>query len=239
MPTRGEENNVRQMLDSFERTTADKNNIEVLFAIDEGKTAIRDFVERQNYSFNIHFFERPTTDNFSMDYYNWLADRSSGKNIWVFNDDAWMITRNWDKIILDKIKETKWSVYLVDTRDSTKSKPYNYFCTFPMVSRKVRDIVGYVLHPRVRVFPADKVIFDTMKSVNRIIDANDVHIQHNHIEEADPSKSRMMKIFGEDKKLWLQNPIDVRNDVIALLREAGEDFQKSKFRRILKILKEA
>ena len=238
LPTRGQPGYVKKFLDSIERTTSNKDSIEILFAIDEGQRDICGFVEKQFYSFDIQFFERPKTNNFSVDYYNWLADRSNGENIWVLNDDAWIMSHGWDITILSKIKEHKWPVYLVDTHDSTKANPGNYFCTFPMISRKAFELLGYVLHPRVRMFPADKVAFDLFKMVDRIIDANDVWIQHDHITEADPSKSRMMKIFKEDQELWKECPIKLKVDAIKLLQHKGDDYRESKIKRIIKILQE-
>jgi len=238
MPTRGDEKNVEKLLDSIERNTRDKKSIEVLFAIDEGERSIINFVDGKKYSFRVEFFERPKTDNFSKDYYNWLANKSCGENIWVLNDDAWIITNDWDAIILKKIKEHRWDTYLVDTHDSTKINPGNYFCTFPMISRKACGLLGYTLHPRVRIFPADKVAFDTFKAIDRIIDANEILIQHDHIVEADKSKSKMMKIFEEDKEIWAKEPIDLRNDIVRLLKYAGQNYKESKLTRIIKILQE-
>lgn len=238
LPSRGNKDHVKKMLDAFEVTTSDKDAIEVLLAIDEGKKDIRDFVSGQDYNFDIYFYERPKTRNFSQDYYNWLANRSHGCNVWGFNDDAWVTTYDWDNIINKKIKETNWSIYLVDTHDTTKSHPGNYFCTFPMVSRKAICTMGFFLHPRVRVFPSDQVIFDTFKAANRIIDANEVIVYHNHIAETDESKSMMMEILNEDRELWKKDPIDVRNEVIRLMRVGEKDYKPSKFKRIIKILQE-
>jgi glycosyltransferase involved in cell wall biosynthesis len=238
LPSRGDKDNVKKMLDSIERTTTNKDAIEVLFAIDEGKTDIRNFVRGQDYSYDIYFYERPKTRNFSQDYYNWLANRSCGCNVWGFNDDAWIATDGWDSIIKKKIKETGWSVYLVDTHDTTKSHPGNYFCTFPMVSRRSIGIMGYFLHPRVRMYPADQVIFDTFKAVQRIIDANEIIVQHDHIVEVDASKSLMMEVLYEDRELWKKDPIDVRNEIIRLMRVGEKDYKPSKLKRIINILQE-
>jgi glycosyltransferase involved in cell wall biosynthesis len=238
MPTRGEKENVKKMLDAFEATTSRKDAIEILFAIDEGKTEIRDFVQGQGYNYDIYFYERPKTRNFSEDYYNWLSNRSCGRNIWGFNDDAWLMTNGWDDIIRKKIKQSGMTVYLVDTHDSTKKTPANYFCTFPIISRKAKGALGYFLHPRIRMYPADKVLFDIFSTVKKVIDANEVKIQHDHIGEMDPSKSMMIEIFNEDKMLWSKDPLDVRNEIIRLLSEGEKDRKPSKIKRIINILQE-
>jgi len=240
LPTLGNKKLVRTFLDSLERTTHDKKNIEVFFAIDEGKTEIIEYVESFKYSFYIEFHERPQTKDFTNDYYNYLADRTCGDNIIAFNDDAWMRTQHWDRKILRTIKEYGWSVYMVDIPDTARIKYKNPFPCFPCVSRRAMNTLGWLLCKEVPMYPADLVTTNVYNYVKRVIPVRDVLIEHDHIIESDPSKSRMMEIFLEDKKAKEGKPLDVSKDVERLaFAIAGEKNKaNNKFNRIWNIITE-
>jgi hypothetical protein len=127
--------------------------------------------------------------------------------------------------------------YLVDTNDSTKTRPLGDFCRFPLISRVGVGITSYLLHPKIRIYPADKIAFDIYATARCVVQAHEVEIQHDHIHESDASKDKMMEIFREDMK---NGPLDVNKEVIGLLRQAKTDLTKkpSKLRRIIAIIKE-
>jgi hypothetical protein len=239
LPTLGNRKLVKTFLDSLERTTADKKNTEVLFAIDEGKTEIIKYVVDQGYSFAIRWYERPATRDFTNDYYNFLATRSFGKNIIAFNDDAWIRTQDWDKKILRAINETGWSIYMLDIPDTARIKYKNPFPCFPCVSRRALNTLGWLLCKDVPMYPADLVTTDVYHTIKRIIPIRDVLIQHDHVKETDPSKSRMMQIFNEDREKKQVDGLDITKYVLELSVAANGDATKkpSKLNRIINILK--
>lgn len=238
LPSLGESYKVKRFLDSVERTTSDLNNIEVLFAIDEGKTEIVRFVEDQGYSFKIKFYQRPVTDNFSNDYYNWLTSRSQGMNVWACNDDMWILTNWWDDIIRDKIARYRWNVYLVDTKDKTRDIVNKGFCCFPIVSREAINEIGFMFYPQIRIYPADKAIYGLYKEVGRIIPAHEVRVNNTYASE--DGNQRLWKIFQEDVKSGVLN-VDITRETMRLLYLCKDDpgpLKESKLSRIVKILKE-
>lgn len=239
LPTLGNESLVLTFLESLERTTKWKNKIEVLFAIDEGKTDIIKFVEGRKYSFPITFFERPATRDFTNDYYNFLASRCKGDNIIAFNDDAWMRTQNWDQKLLRTIKEYGWSIYMLDIPDTARIKYQHTFPCFPCVSRRSMNTLGWLLNKDVPMYPADKMTFMVYYHAKRVIPIRDVLIEHEHILESDPSKSRMMEIFQEDQAK--QKPIILGDYILKIAIAAGSEAGNlsRKFRRIMNIIKEA
>ncbi len=239
LPTLGNHKLVRTFLDSLERTTHDKKNIEVLFAIDEGKTGIIEYVDSHKYSFAIKWYERPATRDFSNDYYNYLATRSSGNNIIAFNDDAWIRTQDWDKKILRTIREYGWSIYMLDIPDTARIKYKNNFPCFPCVSRRALNTVGWLLCKDVPMYPADLVTCEVYHTIKRIIPIRDVLIEHDHIKETDPSKSRMMEIFKEDQERKQSAGVDITGDVLKLSVAAASENNKrqNKINRIINILK--
>lgn len=236
LPTLGNHKLVRTFLDSLERTTADKKKIEVLFAIDEGKTGIIEYVDSHKYSFPIKWYERPITRDFTNDYYNYLATRSTGNNVIAFNDDAWIRTQNWDKKILRTINEYGWSIYMLDILDTARIKYNNTFPCFPCVSRRSMNTLGFLLNKDVPMYPADKATHAIYKEINRVIPIRDVLIEHEHVHESDPSKARMMEIFKETNN----RVVDISKYVIKLAVVCGSENNKrqNKFNRILNIIKE-
>lgn len=235
-PTLGNKEMVCKTLDSFERTTRYKNKIEFLFAIDPGNYDTIKSVEDKKYGFSIRFFERGRSDDFVKDYYNFLANKSIGNNVIPFNDDAWMRTQDWDKKLLDKIKEYGWSIYLVDLLDTARIKYKHQFSCFPCISRRGMNTLGWMLCEDVRMYPADSLTYSVYQAAGRVIPVNNILIEHEHIIESDNSKSRLMKIFNED----MQKNIDINPHIMRLVKTcSGERLKKeTKLNRILNILKE-
>lgn len=244
LPSRGEKDPVLKMLDSFERTTNNKKGIEFLIAIDEGNTKIVDIVNKRNYGFNIQFFERPQTDDFTNDYYNWLADRSVGRNVVAFNDDAWMRTNDWDYKILKTVGQYNRNIYMLDLIDTARIKYGNRFPCFPCISRRAFATMGWLLHPKIPIYPADKVTHDVYRRCDRVIPIMDVLIEHEHKPETDESKMRMFNLFKNNNTLKKDEngvpQIDIGDDIVKLSKIASSDgpLRLNKLTRILNILKE-
>ena len=237
LPSLGDKDRVLKMLNSFERTTKYKDKIEFLIAIDEGKAEIVNIVEHERLSFHIKFFERPKTKDFTNDYYNWLADKSTGKNIMAFNDDAWMRTQDWDIKILRTIKESQWSIYCLDIPDTARIKYKHTFPCFPCVSRRAFCTLGFVLCKDIKMYPADKITFAIYDNAQRVIPIRDVMIEHEHIAETDESKKHMYESFLEDYRN--QESVDISEYIYKILLAGQSDIRRyGKLKRIINIIKE-
>jgi hypothetical protein len=237
LPTLGEYNRLKKMFDSFERTTKYKDKIEFLLAVDTGNTGFIKTISERKYSFKIQFFERDKTDDFTNGYYNWLADRTVGKNIITFNDDAWMRTNHWDAKILKKIHEIGRTVYFIEIPDTARIKYQNLFPCFPCVSRRAFCTLGFALCPDIRMFPADKVTYAIYRHAGLTYTVNNVLIEHEHELDYTGSKKRMMDIFLEDNEK--QSEVDIGDYIWKLLLVKKNDHgEPSKLQRIINIIKE-
>ena len=155
LPTRGNISGLVDFINSFIDTAKYKDKIEFLIAPDIDDPELPKIKEAvKNYP--VRVYETHPTDYFARDYFNWLAFKSKGKNVWNLNDDVVMETQDWDKIILDKIGDRE--IYLVDIWDSTHEHGGTSFPRFSLISRKAIDTVGFFLFPQVRIHPADKII---------------------------------------------------------------------------------
>jgi hypothetical protein len=237
LPSIGKKAPLIKMLDSFERTTKNKHKLEILIAFDEGSSKIIREVKSQFYSFNILFFERPKTKDFTNDYYNWMATRSHGDNIMALNDDAWMRTQDWDEKLLRAINESCFSIYCLDIPDTARIKYRNSFPCFPCVSRRSMNTLGFLLCKDVKMYPADKITFSIYQQAERVIPIRNVLIEHEHISESDESKKHMMDAFMED--VATHKGVDVTDYIYKVLLAGQSDCRvMSKFKKIWNIIKE-
>ena len=240
VPSRGNWVDLKKMFDSFERTTKDKKNIEFLLAIDIGTGEnVPELIKKEGYGFEIRCFYRPHSTWWSKDYFNFLADRTVGDNICPFNDDAFMHTNHWDDKVRKHIKDSGWSIYLLDIPDSARIKYNHQFPCFPVISRKGFVAIGYFFHEQVKVYPLDKIMFEMYLNAERIIKVDDVFIQHDHVVETDPSKSELIKVFIEQRDNGELN-VDISKEVMILLKFGQRDYikNKSKLDKIIEIIRE-
>jgi hypothetical protein len=163
--------------------TKNKNETEILIRLDEDDEKSLLLAEYK-FNFNVDFFcgERPTNLHKSI---NELAFLAKGENIFVFNDDAQILTDAWDSIALDKIAEYKRKNQIVDniyycktdcnSVDRDKSKGY---CSFPIISKESVNTVGFFMYDSFVGLGGDSSIYRLYSSIDRVIDLTDIKIDH-------------------------------------------------------------
>jgi hypothetical protein len=189
MPSKGNINGVKKMLDAFTKTLTCHGNIEVLIACDKGDEEYGEKIEEIWTPYITKVFFREACENFSDGYYNWLAAKSTGDAIQCFNDDAYYLTNGWDEIIAEKVHGKK--IWFADIWDSTRVNDSGFQPCFPMVSRKAYEAVGFVLHPQIKAYPADRRIYEVYLMAGKVVDCTDVKIQHDRVAS---EKSRLEAI---------------------------------------------
>jgi glycosyltransferase involved in cell wall biosynthesis len=218
LPTRERLPGLKKTLDSFQNTTDNLNGLEVILVCDTDDESLH-LVEKviDKYPYNIMALVRPRSDHFCRDYQNWGASKSSGQNILCWNDDCWVKTPHWDTIIKEKVGTRR--VYMVDCMDSTHEELYS-FPRFPIISRAAYEAAGSIYYPQIRMWGADRVIYDLYKAADCIIKCHEVWFQHDHL----PSK-RFYDIYAEDYRNKVF-PVDILNEVEAL-KKAKEKYDGS------------
>lgn len=205
MPVRNNVDGLRVTLGAFNLFTVRRDRLEVILVVDDDDPDASFYHGLKcKYGFDIRVLFVKRSDNFCRDYYNAGANIARGANIMVYNDDCYMQTYGWDDIIRFKIEKNKHfrGIYLIALMDSTyNDTPEHPFPRFPMISRKAVELIGFFFYPQVRMWPADKVIWDLYKHVGCVITAHEVKMCHNHNynHDTDPSKNKMLKILEEDK----------------------------------------
>ena len=203
IPVRNNIGGLLVTLGAFDLFTSNKKAFEVVLVVDDDDTDLPTY-KRLKYGYDIKVLSVAKSDNFCRDYYNYGANVSRGTNVMVFNDDCYMQTNKWDDLIRERIDANKHfnGVYLVSLLDSTfYDSPKTPFPRFPMISRKAIDTIGFFFFPQIRMYPADKAVWDLYSAVGCVITCHQVKMQHDHNynHSTDPSKLRMMKIFEEDR----------------------------------------
>lgn len=201
IPIRGNIKGLRVTLGAFELFTAKKDQLSIALVADNDDPELGKYIELcREFDLNITVYPVYRSEHFCRDYYNYGVIKTNGENVLVFNDDCYVQTNEWDNIIRKKINESKHlnGIYLVDIWDSTHNVEGSCFPRFPMISRKAIDVLGYFFHPSVRMWPADKVIWELYSNAGCVIQCHEVKLQHDHIANGDVTKSRLYRIFQED-----------------------------------------
>jgi hypothetical protein len=178
-PSKGNLSGVKTLLNAFGKTISCPGNLEVLIAVDNDDLEYAAAIKQVPTTFVCKVLTRERSDNFSNDYYNWLAKQSQGDAIQCFNDDAYYLTKDWDAKIRDKVSGK--NIWFADIWDNTRVNNAGFQPCFPMVSRKAYEALGFVLHPQIKVYPADKKIYEVYVKAGCVVDCTDVKIQHDRV----------------------------------------------------------
>jgi len=231
LPTRGRVIYFKRLLDSIERTTSKKDKIEVLICVDNDDEKTIEFLKDISQGYSLKFFVRDRQEDMTNGYYNWLAHRTVGNNIMAVNDDAWFKTQGWDDIIRSKIKKSRWSIYLVDVFDDQRNINNNWnFPSFPMISRKGMNVLGFFFLPHFRGWYADQLLCRVYKDIGRIISALEVNLGHDRIE--DECRKKMESLWKEDAGTG--RAVNIGGHCKELLKAGQHDKGPSKLGRISK-----
>lgn len=206
VPTRKRIVRLIGLLNSLERKTRDRKNLEILIAYDSDDEQTKGFKELIIKTFkglNIRFNEFIRLDNLHT-YYNLLYRISGGKTLVTLNDDSEFMTQDWDEIAQKKIDEyTKKypdGVYYCLTEDFLLKRQIGFYCCFPFVSRKFVDVIGSLQNEDFKWGGADIYLGNLAKSIDRIIELKEVAIDHisfhnyAHIEKDELYKENMERI---------------------------------------------
>ena len=217
-PTRSRDVERDRLLMSLRNNTSNKDEIEILFAIDRDDHHTQEKLEETKTVFpdlNIKVFVRNRSVFINRDYYNWLAGFAEGDFYWVIGDDLVFAFNGWDVYIKNRIedylKDKHDRIACIGARDNTPPPgTLPSFPCFPMVTKEAAKALGFVLHPNIPTWGADYVLYCLYKEVPRLL-VIDEHIFLNHISyhtrkvEADAINKRVGEIFNSLKMIPMYN----------------------------------
>jgi hypothetical protein len=144
LPTRGRTDALKKSLDSLVSLAADPSSIEIMFGIDEDDTQVIDYVKTEiapilqaaGIEARANVFKPLGYENLHT-YVNTLAGNCSGEWLFFWNDDAVMVTKDWDTVVNSYTGQFK----LLAPRDNHNGHPY---AILPIVPRDWYILVGHL-----------------------------------------------------------------------------------------------
>jgi len=106
-------------------------------------------------------------------WFNFLAAASTGDVLMLANDDLVFRTPGWDTRIYEALPSDGIGVLYPDDL-------YEHRCTFPLMSRKHYETLGYIAPPTLAHWYIDPWIADVAKRVGRLIYLDGVIVEHMH-----------------------------------------------------------
>jgi len=143
LPTRGRTDALKRSLDSLFDTAHDVSGLELMLGMDDDDQSTRAWIEsnllpdldHRGVSYSVLEFQ-PLGYARLNEYVNGLARHSQGDWFFFWNDDAVMLSQDWDQIIRQKMQE--FCCIRIPTHNQ---HPY---AIFPIVPRAWLDICGYL-----------------------------------------------------------------------------------------------
>lgn len=100
---------------------------------------------------------------------NNLVARSKGEFIWLLNDDCLIETQNWDECYT-YLKSFKDGLVLGNVACTSVDKEETaQYSSFPIVSRKIYDLLGHIISPALPGLGGDVYLWRLFSRINRII----------------------------------------------------------------------
>lgn len=214
IPTRERSELLFNCLSSVFEKAANPTFIEVILVIDFDDIEFADifsFIKYYKFRKQIRVISKEKSDFVVRDCNNAGAQLSTGKYIWILNDDAEIITQDYDSILVREInKFLKYKkdriLYVFVDDDIHKRLPdeaiYNFGTCFPILSRETIDCLNFLMPPEINGWGGDSEIWRIMSKLAecRYLDLSDKvkvkckTIHNESLTEFDETQSHMHTI---------------------------------------------
>ena len=128
---------------------------------------------------------------------NILFEKSTADVFLTSNDDQVFISPGWDTRLDDEIGHYPDNIFCLWFNDEWESEK---FCTFPIVSRKWIETLGYLQFPFFEHYFADAWIWMLAKAIDRTHYIGDIIVEHRHWKTGkspkDPTYEKHLTIEG-------------------------------------------
>lgn len=107
-PIRNQTNELKRLMESLKKTTADPRMVEIILIIDNCDAemqALKNHYEERYESFSLKIISVKRSEHFVRDYYNFAALQATGRWILAINIDVVFLTECWDKRITKEMNE--------------------------------------------------------------------------------------------------------------------------------------
>ena len=184
LPTKNNTTSLARCLESLEKKTYNGKNLEVLLGVNNDDYNTINFIENlKEFKFEIKKILVEKNKNYFdlAEIKNQMVKTSSGKFFFTYSDDDEMLTLNWDKILIEKIKKLpKDEIYLLFPSHNQRNSntPLEI-----IISRKWFETINKFNN----TFEGDTEMYIISKLLNRIFKINEINIYH-HTNEREIKK---------------------------------------------------
>jgi hypothetical protein len=196
----------------LQKYTEQLNKVEVLINFDEDDKTIPDL----SYLPFVRVFKASRTPYLHTNI-NRLYGECSGRFIWCLNDDGHVGTQGWDEIALEKLEEFHDGIIAGGFHDDSLDKISNDYASFPIISRKAVDILGFILPNEIMSWGADVWISKVFHQINRYHIIDDVvinHITRNGTRPSDHLREEMLKkYYGTPEQIGIHDKLEIKEYV--------------------------
>ena len=188
-PTRNRPNNCERFIRSVYNATTSKQNVEMLFYVDNDDPAINAYKSLELHSKkefedfkNIKFiFGEPQSVSIS---WNDLAEKCIGDVLIMGNDDLVYQTSSWDELLDVELKQfEKDEIYVAYMEDGINGERH---CAFPIVSRVWYNCLGRFTPGIFNFGYNDTFIFEVGQMLNRTHFMPHIRAEHFHFSKGAP-----------------------------------------------------
>ena len=181
-PTRGRVEGTLRFVESAVRTARNPERLNFLFYVDNDDpekeryhVSIASLKDRLKYFGSIEILQGPRVG--VPQAVNLLSKKSFGEVLLYSSDDQFYKDDEWDQRLEEEIVKHLDLIFCIWFNDAWES---DNFCTFPIVSRRWVDILGYFMFPFFEHFFSDTWVWMLAKSIDRAIYIPDVMVEHMH-----------------------------------------------------------
>jgi len=200
-PSRGRPKDLERLIKSIATTATNPARIEILIYVDDDdpekfmyilthKNLTADPQITQLFNIDLLVDEPLRTPLLN----NILADRAKGNILMIANDDQVFVDKNWDIRIDEEVAKFPDEIYCMWFNEG---RYHETICTFPIVSRKWVDTLGYIEPFLFEHFNCDLWTWQIGKMIDRLHYIPDILVEHLHPDTgkstADDTTERNLK----------------------------------------------
>jgi glycosyltransferase involved in cell wall biosynthesis len=190
IPSRKRAKDLNNTIDSL-LNLSDKtlDNFEIIIKVDFDDTETIEYVKQWSNQFkNISFIVNSRLDGWHnlVDFIENLIDCSKGKYVWNLNDDVLMLSKDWNKILEQRLTDFKVYYPQVKWAPDLNGYIHDFREAFPIYPKKLKELWGYLcphnnidnwileVHSRCSLYPWNE---DTIEYID------DIYISHAQIPD--------------------------------------------------------
>lgn len=216
-PTRERVHDAVDYVDSVFATADNPDQVELIIALDNDDPMLEQYKQRLDK--RVKLFINPRFAKLST-CWNQMTFMSKGDMVMLANDDLRHRSHHWDMMLCEAARKHPDGIFCAWGPDGIHKDNQ---ASFPVVGRKVVEVLGYYLPEIFQYFYVDTWIFDIIKRVGRLEYIPTLFIEHMHIckqkrqPDALDAYNRRDNALRNDRELFQQTS-DQREQEASKLR---------------------